>query len=110
LLCGHMESMLKTATGLLDKNLELEMTFDQWIDAVNTGVRSRLGAEVRTEELSWDSAIWVSASGTAVASISDDEATAKLSFDQGDKLSVDFRQPAAAPELISAMIAGRLSS
>ncbi len=85
------------------------MTFDQWIDAVNTGVRLRLGDAVRTQELSWDSAIWVSQAGTAVASVSDDEATAKLSFDEGDKYCVDFRLPAAAPELISAMIAGRLS-
>jgi hypothetical protein len=85
------------------------MTFDQWIDAVNAGVRSRLGDGVRTEELSWDSAIWVSAAGTAVATVSDDEATAKLFFDQGDKYSVDYRLPAADPELISAMIAGRLS-
>ncbi len=85
------------------------MTFDQWIDAVNTGVRSRLGASVRTEELSWDSAIWVSPTGTAVAAVSDDETTAKLTFDEGDKYSVDYRLPAAAPELISAMIAGRLA-
>ena len=104
-----MASMLKTASGLLDKNLEFKMTFDQWIDAVNMGVRSRLGNDVRTEELSWDSAIWVTATGTAVASISDDEATAKLSFDQGEKYSVDFRQASAAPEVISAMIAGRLA-
>jgi hypothetical protein len=101
--------MLEMASGLLDKNLEFEMTFDQWIDAVNTGVRSRLGNDVRTEELSWDSAIWVTATGTAVASISDDEATAKLSFDEGEKYSVDFRQASAAPEVISAMIAGRLA-
>jgi hypothetical protein len=86
------------------------MTFDQWIDAVNAGVRSRLGESVRTEELSWDSAIWVSAAGTAVAQIADDETTAKLSFDEGDKYAVDYRLPAAAPELISALIAGRLSA
>jgi hypothetical protein len=86
------------------------MTFDKWIDAVNTGVRSRLGENVRTEELSWDSAIWVSAAGTAVASVSDDEKTAKLSFDEGEKYLLDYRQASASPELISAMIAGRLSS
>jgi hypothetical protein len=85
------------------------MTFDKWIDAVNAGVRSRLGESVRTEELSWDSAIWVSSVGTAVATVSDDESTAKLSFDEGDRYTVDYRLPAAAPELISAMIAGRLS-
>ncbi len=86
------------------------MTFDQWIDAVNTGVRSRLGENVRTEELSWDSAIWVTAAGTAVASVSDDETTAKLTFDEGEKYLVDYRQASAAPDVISAMIAGRLSS
>jgi hypothetical protein len=101
--------MLKPASGHLDKKVEFSMTFDQWIDAVNAGVRSRLGDSVRTEELSWDSAIWVTAAGTAVASVSDDDSTAKLSFDEGDKYSVDYRLPAAAPELISAMIAGRLS-
>jgi hypothetical protein len=89
--------------------MEKKMTFDQWIDAVNAGVRSRLGENVRTEELSWDSAIWVSPAGTAVASVADDETTAKLSFDQGDKYSTDYRLPTAAPELISAMIAKRLS-
>jgi hypothetical protein len=101
--------MLNAASGHLYKILELRMTFDQWIDAVNTGVRSRLGENVRTEELSWDSAIWVSSAGTAVASMSDDEAIAKLTFDEGDKYTVDFRLPAASPEVISAMIAGRLA-
>lgn len=86
------------------------MTFDHWIDAVNAGVRSRLGDDVRTEELSWDSAIWVSAAGTAVASLADDESTAKIYFDEGDKYSLDIRLPAAAPELVSALIAGRLSA
>jgi hypothetical protein len=85
------------------------MTFDQWIDAVNTGVRSRLGDQVRTEELSWDSAMWVSRTGTAVASVADDESTAKLFFDEGERYSVDIRVPSADPELISAIIAGRLA-
>lgn len=85
------------------------MTFDQWIDAVNAGVRSRLGADVQTQELSWDSAIWVSAAGRAVASVADDESTARLYFDEGDKYSVDIRLPDAAPDVISAMIAGRLA-
>ena len=85
------------------------MTFDQWIDAVNAGVRSRLGDSVRTEELSWDSAMWVSPAGTAVASVANDELTAKLFFDGGDKVSIDIRQPEAAPDLISEMISGRLS-
>ncbi len=85
------------------------MTFDQWIDAVNAGVRSRLGDSVRTEELSWDSAIWVSSAGTAVATVSDDETIARLSFDEGDRYAVDYRLPAASPDVISALIAGRLS-
>ncbi len=85
------------------------MTFDQWIDEVNLGVRARLGDTVRTEELSWDSAMWVSPVGTAVASVADDESTAKLYFDEGDRFSVDIRLPGAAPELISALIAGRLA-
>ncbi len=85
------------------------MTFDKWIDAVNAGVRSRLGSQVRTQELSWDSAIWVSSAGTAVATVSDDERIARLSFDEGDRYSVDFRLPTATPDVISAMIAGRLA-
>ena len=43
------------------------MNFDQWIDSVNDQVHARLGREVRTQELSWDSAHWVSAAGTVVA-------------------------------------------
>jgi hypothetical protein len=85
------------------------MTFDQWIDAVNAEVRSRLGDRVRTEELSWDSAMWVSANGTAVASLSDeDAATAKLYFDGGDRMSLAFSQPEGSPEIVSAAIAQRL--
>jgi hypothetical protein len=85
------------------------MTFDQWIDAVNAQVRSRLGNEVRTQELSWDSAIWVSRAGTVAASLADDEQTAKFSFDGGDKLSVAFNSPEAAPELVGAKIVERLA-
>jgi hypothetical protein len=84
------------------------MTFDQWIDAVNAQVRTRLGDQVRTEELSWDSAMWVSTTGTAVASLSDDEQTAKLFFDGGDKMSLSFRKPEASPEIVSETIALRL--
>jgi len=32
---------------------------DQWIDAVDGTVRRQLGRDVRTEEISWDSAMWV---------------------------------------------------
>jgi hypothetical protein len=84
------------------------MTFDQWIDAVNAQVRAKLGDQVRTEELSWDSAMWVSATGTAVAALADDETTAKLFFDGGDKMSLAFRSPEATPDIVSAAIARRL--
>jgi len=43
------------------------MTFDQWIDAVNVQVHVHLGDSVRTEELSWDSAMWASPQSTVVA-------------------------------------------
>jgi hypothetical protein len=84
------------------------MTFDQWIDAVNAQVHTRLGTQVRTEELSWDSAMWVSTTGTAVASLADDEQTAKLFFDGGDKMSLRFHNPEASPEIVSETIAQRL--
>jgi hypothetical protein len=32
-----------------------------------------------------------------------------LSFDEGDRYAVDYRLPAASPDVISALIAGRLS-
>jgi hypothetical protein len=85
------------------------MTFDQWIDAVNAEVRTRLGDQVRTEELSWDSAMWVSRNGTAVAALADEDAsTAKLFFDGGDKMSLAFQQPEGSPSIVSAAIAQRL--
>ena len=86
------------------------MTFDQSIDAVNAQVRSQLRDQVRTEELSWDSAMWVSKNGTAVAAMADDEKTAKLFFDGGDKLSLIFRSPEGTPEIVSAKIAQRLGN
>ena len=85
------------------------MTFDQWIDAVNAQVHTRLGNQVRTEELSWDSALWVTSNGTAVAALADDGTTAKLSFDGGDRMSIPFGGPEAAPEHISKTIAEHLS-
>jgi hypothetical protein len=101
--------MLGMDLALWLKKMEEKMTFDQWIDAVNAGLKARLGENVRTEELSWDSAMWVGPAGTAVASVADDETTAKFSFDEGDKYSTDYRVAAAAPERISAMIADRIS-
>ena len=84
------------------------MTFDQWIDAVDSQVRGRLGHEVRTEELSWDSAMWVGRKGTVVASLQDDEKTAKLSFDAGDSLSLDIAR--TAPDAAAGTIAERLGA
>ena len=101
--------MLFEAYGHMYKNLEFDMTFDKWVDAVNAGVRTRLGADVRTEELSWDSAMWVSAAGTAVASVADDATTARLLFDGGDDVSLDIREAAAAPEHATDLIVKRLA-
>jgi hypothetical protein len=84
------------------------MTFDQWIDAVDAQVRGRLGRAVRTEELSWDSAMWVGGQGTVVAALQDDEATAKLSFDAGDSLSVNLAE--TRPEAVAGTIVERLGS
>jgi hypothetical protein len=84
------------------------MTFDQWIEAVDAQVRGRLGRDVRTEELSWDSAMWVGSAGTVVAELQDDEATAKLSFDAGDSLSLSIG--ATRPEIAAGTIVQRLGS
>jgi hypothetical protein len=86
------------------------MTFDQWIDAVNAQVHARLGDQVRTEELSWDSAVWRSARGHAVAALDADGVTAKLTFDGGDKLAVGFNAPEARPEVLSGTIAEHLAT
>ena len=85
------------------------MTFDQWIAAVNAQVRAKLGDAVRAEEISWDSAIWVSRAGTAVATAADDGVTARLWFDGGEKLVFPVGDPAAAPELVGQAIAERLT-
>jgi hypothetical protein len=86
------------------------VTFVEWIDEVNGQVRARLGNEIRTQELSWDSAVWVSPTGTVVAQLADDEKTAKIAFDGGERLSLAFRTPEAAPRLIGEAIAKRLTS
>ena len=85
------------------------MTFDKWVDAVNAGVRTRLGADVRTEELSWDSAMWVSDAGTAVASMADDASTARVLFDGGENVSLDIREAGSAPEYVTDLIVKRLA-
>src|SRR5277367_954694 len=85
-----------------------EMNFDQWIDSVNDQVHARLGREVRTQELSWDSAHWVSATGNVVASLDTSETGATISFDNGEKMSVAFQQPSGAPEVVGEAIAKHL--
>jgi hypothetical protein len=94
----------------MNSETEICMTFDQWIDAVNTQVHQHLGDRVRTEELSWDSALWKSAGGvTAVAALCNDGVTAKLSFDGGDMLALGFTSPEAQPEILGRTIAEHLS-
>ncbi len=85
------------------------MTFDQWIDDVDAQVRSRLGGGVRTEELSWDAAMWVGTGGTVVATLQEDEKTAKVSFDHGDSVAIDVAatQPADAASTIVARLGSR---
>ena len=85
------------------------MTFDQWIDSVNDQVRGRLGTAVRTEELSWDSAMWVGRAGTVVAKLDDSENNATLSFDDGEHLSLAFRQPEGSPAKATDAIVARLA-
>jgi hypothetical protein len=78
---------------VLDKGIRVKtsvMTFDKWIDSVNSQVHSKLGAGVRTEELSWDSAMWVGTGGTVVAALEDNEKTVALSFDDGEKLQLAY--------------------
>jgi len=84
------------------------MTFDQWVDAVDAQLHLRLGQAVRTEELGWDSAMWVGAGGTVVAALQDDERTAKLSFDAGDSLSLPIDE--ARADAVAAAVAARLHS
>ena len=84
------------------------MTFDQWIEAVDAQVRGRLGRSVRTEELSWDSAMWVGGGGTVVAALQDDETTAKLTFDAGDSLSLSVET--TRPEAAAGTIVERLGA
>ena len=80
------------------------MTFDQFVDAVDAQVHNTLGTSVRTAELSWDSAVWVGRNGTAVAESADNDQAARLTFDNGETLSVSLNQP----EVAGAQIAQRL--
>ncbi len=84
------------------------MTFDQWIDAVNAQVHAQLGDDVRTEELSWDSAMWARQQSTVVATLDNDERTAKLLFDGGDRMSFAFTDASASPDSIGKTIVEHL--
>ena len=84
------------------------MNFDQWIDTVNAQVHKRLGDRVRTEELSWDSAMWVGQSGTVVAKLDENESAATLSFDNGEHVEFAFRRPDGDPAKASETIVSRL--
>ena len=84
------------------------MNFDQWIDSVNEQVHARLGSQVRTEELSWDSAHWVSAAGNAVATLQDNELAATIAFDDGEHLTVQFKNADGSPDRVGETIAARL--
>jgi len=84
------------------------MNFDQWIDTVNNQVHARLGRQVTTQELSWNDAHWVSAAGNVVAKLDENEHNATISFENGEKLSVDFQRPEGRPEVVAERIAQAL--
>jgi hypothetical protein len=86
------------------------MTFDQWIDEVNMRLKARLGQDIRTEELSWDSGMWVGPAGTAVASVADDDKIAKLWLDGETRQEFAFRNPEARPEIVSEKIARHIAA
>ena len=83
------------------------MTFDQWIDSVNDNLHGRLGDQVRTTELSWDSAMWVGKRGTAVAALQDNERTVTVEFDGGERVSIGYAD--ALPETVASTIAAHLA-
>ena len=89
--------------------MEFGLTFDQWIDAVNDRVKARLSAGVRTQELSWDGAWWVGATGNVAASLDDDGSTAKFSCDGGETFAVAFREPNGDATLVGDRVADRLA-
>ncbi len=85
------------------------LTFDQWIDAVNARVRSRLAGAVRTEELSWDGAWWVGTERNATAAMTADGTAAKISCDGSRPFTVAYREPAGDPALVGDRIAAELA-
>ncbi len=85
------------------------MTFDQWIDAVDARVKTRLASTVRTQELSWDGAWWVGGDRNAVAAMNDDGTTAKITCDGATPFTVAYREPQGDPVLIGDRIAAELA-
>jgi hypothetical protein len=85
------------------------LTFDQWIDAVNARVHARLSSAVRTEELSWDGALWVGARRNAAAAMNDDGNTAKITCDGASPFTVAYREAQGAPEVVGDRIAAELA-
>jgi hypothetical protein len=82
------------------------MTFDQFVDAVDAQVHNRLGTSVRTAELSWDSAVWVGRNGTAVAEAAENDSAVRLTFDNGEIVSVSVNQPDVAGAKIAERLVG----
>lgn len=82
------------------------MTFDQFVDAVDAQLHGRLGASVRTAELSWDSAVWVGKGGTAIAEAAQNDDQVRLTFDDGETVSLPVNQPEAAGAQIASRLVG----
>jgi len=78
--------------------------------AVNAAVHARTGDAVRTEELGWDSALWVGPAGTASATLADDERTARFVFDRGQDVTITFGDAAATPDSVGATIVEHIAS
>jgi len=85
------------------------LTFDQWVDAVNARVQARLAPRVRTEELSWDGAWWVSEKRNAAASMDDDGTTDRITCDGAAPFSVAYREPQGDPVLVGDRIVAELA-
>ncbi len=85
------------------------LTFDQWVDAVNARVHARLAPRVRTEELSWDGAWWVSDKRNAAASMDDDGTTARISCDGAEPFTVAYRESQGDPVLVGDRIVAELT-
>ena len=85
------------------------LTFDQWIDLVNARVQARLAPAVRTEELSWDGALWVGSRRNAAAAMNADGTTANITCDGASPFTVAYREPQGDPDVVGDRIAAQLS-